>query len=158
MPCSISSVRTSASSEVLPLYEDLSGVSRGESNIDKLGSGRGVWYAGRTTEYDRFSSESGGVMKADDSIGQILGVKILSITTGHCRSWKAACSERDSASYIKKRSEATLDEGKTVLKDFWRASVESETERKTDGTSQLILVLMTSSERCRRRSRYSCPK
>ena len=98
MPCSISSVRTSASSEVLPLYEGLNGVSRGESNIDKLGSGRGVWYdAGRTTEYDSFSSESGGVMKADDSIGQILGVKILSITTGHYRSWKAACSERDSA-------------------------------------------------------------
>ena len=39
----------------------------------------------------------------------------------------------------------------------WPAKVPL-TERKTDGMSQLILVLMTSSERCRRRSRYSCPK
>ena len=56
MPHSISSDRTSVSSEVLPLFECLGGVAAGVRRVS-CDMGRGEW----TTEYDPFS-ESGGVM------------------------------------------------------------------------------------------------
>ena len=66
MPHSISSDRTSVSSEVLPLFERLGGVAAGVRRRVSCGMGRGEW----TTEYDRpFSSESGGVMKSDEGSG-----------------------------------------------------------------------------------------